>query len=61
MKKIFRSIAAILCIGAIMFIAGGEWPENTPRKKAITYDGGALLTALICGLYLGKTNADGKE
>jgi len=54
MKKIFRSLATIVLLGAICFL-GGEWPEDTPRAKVVRYDGAAFATALICGLYLNKT------
>ena len=54
MKKIFKTLAAIVMLGAMCFLAG-EWPENTPRKKVLAFDGGALATALISGLYLKKT------
>ena len=51
MKKVLKSIATIALLGALTFLAG-EWPEETPLKKVATYDGGALATALVCGLYL---------
>ena len=51
MKKILKHFAAIVLLGAICFL-GGEWPENTPRKKVLKYDGYAMATVLICGLYL---------
>lgn len=54
MKKIFRSLAAIVLLGAICFL-GGEWSEDTPRSKVVRYDGAALATAFLCGLYLNKT------
>ena len=54
MKKIFKTLAAIVMLGAMCFLAG-EWPENTPRKKVLAFDGGALITALVSGLYLKKT------
>jgi len=53
MKKILKHLAAIVMLCAICFL-GGEWPENTPRKKAITYNGAALAIVAVCGLYLGK-------
>lgn len=54
MKKILKTIAAIMLLGALCFL-GGEWPENTPRTKVVRYDGGALATILVCGLYLKKS------
>ena len=51
MKKIIKAIVAIVLLGALFFL-GGEWPENTPREKVVRYDGGALITVLVCGLYL---------
>ena len=54
MKKILNSIATILLLGAICFL-GGEWPDDTPRAKVVSYDAGALATVLVCGLYLKKT------
>lgn len=60
MKKIFKTIAAILCIGAVMFLAG-EWPEDTPRKKAVTCDVSALVVALATGLYLKRSSHEGRR
>lgn len=57
MKKIIKAIATIALLGALVFL-GGEWPEDTPRNKVIRYDGGALVTVLICGLYLRKENEE---
>lgn len=54
MKKLLKTIAAILCLGAVFFLAG-EWPEDTPRKKVVTFDGGAIVVALVSGLYLKRT------
>ena len=54
MKRILKSIATILLLGAICFL-GGEWPDDTPRAKVVRYDAGALATVLVCGLYLKKT------
>lgn len=54
MKKIFRTLAVIVLLGALCFLAG-EWPEGTPRNKVVRYDSGALATILVCGLYLKKT------
>lgn len=54
MKKIFRPLAAIVLLGAICFLCG-EWPEDAPLSKVVRYDGGAFATALICGLYLKRT------
>ena len=51
MKKIINGFIAIILLASLCFL-GGEWPENTPRKKVITYDGYAIATVLICGLYL---------
>lgn len=53
MKKIIKAIASIALLGALTFL-GGEWPEETPRNKVIRYDAGALVTILVCGLYLRK-------
>lgn len=53
MKKFIKAIASIVLLGALVFL-GGEWPEDTPRNKVITYNGGALVTVLVCGLYLRK-------
>lgn len=51
MEKILKPIAAVILLGAVMFLAG-EWPETAERNQVILCDGGALLTALVCGLYL---------
>ena len=59
MKNVFKTIATIVCLLAIVFLAG-EWPEDTPRRKVVTYDTAALATALVCGIYLraSETNRD---
>ena len=54
MKKILRPLATIFLLGAMCFLMG-EWDEETPRKKVICYDSGALATILVCGIYLKKT------
>lgn len=51
MKKFLKAIASIVLLSALVFL-GGEWPEDAPRNKVLRYDGGALATVLICGLYL---------
>lgn len=51
MKQILKAIATIALLGALVFL-GGEWPEDTPRNKVVTYNAGALATVLVCGLYL---------
>ena len=51
MKKIINGLVAIVLLGSICFL-GGEWPDNTPRRKVIEYDGYAIATVLLCGLYL---------
>ena len=53
MRKISRRIATVVLLCAVVFL-GGEWPEETPRRKVVTLDGAALATALVCGLYLKK-------
>ena len=53
MKRILKSIATILCLCAIVFLAG-EWPEDTPRRKVVTFDASAIAVAVACGLYLRK-------
>lgn len=54
MRKISKTIAATMLLGALCFL-GGEWPETTPRLKVIGFDCGALATILVCGIYLKKT------
>ena len=54
MKRIMKSIATILCLGAVVFLAG-EWPEETPRKKVVACDAAALAIVFTCGMYLKKT------
>jgi len=54
MKKFLKSIATIVLLGALCFL-GGEWPEDTPRNKVLAFDGSAMATVLVCGLYLKKT------
>lgn len=58
MKKIYKTIAAILCIGAVCFLAG-EWPETASRAHVLICDGGALAVALVAGLYLKRTEDAG--
>ena len=53
MKKIARAIATVALLCSVCFL-GGEWPEDTPRRKVITYDSCAFATMLACGLYLNK-------
>ncbi len=60
MKKIIKAIAAVLCIGSVMFLAG-EWPEDTPRKKVVTCDASALVVALATGLYLKRSDHAGRR
>ena len=60
MKTILKTIAAILCLGSIMFLAG-EWPEDTPRDKVVTCDASALVVALATGLYLKRTEDAGRR
>lgn len=59
MRKIFNSFVAIVLLGAMCFI-GGAWPENTPRKKVVIYDGTALGIVAVCGLYLKKEEKNGR-
>lgn len=54
MKKILKSLATVAVLCAICFL-GGEWPNDTPRKKVIAYDGAAFGIIAVCGLYLKKT------
>lgn len=54
MRKILKPIATIALLCAVVFL-GGEWPENTPRKKVVACDGVALTIVLASGLYLKKT------
>lgn len=57
MKKFTQVLSAIVCIGAVMFLAG-EWPENTPISHVLLFDGGAIATIALTGLYLKKTYKD---
>lgn len=61
MKKILRFIAAVLCIGSLMYLAGTWIDDNVTRDYAVLHNGSALLVALASGLYLKKTEEDGKE
>ena len=54
MKKILKAIVTIILLGGIVFL-GGEWPEDTPRKRVLTCDSIALATVFACGFYLKKT------
>ncbi len=56
MKKILQTIATAALLCAVCFL-GGEWPENTPRKKVVTCDAIALAIVAASGLYLKKTGA----
>ena len=53
MKKILTPIAAILCLGSIVYLAG-TWVEDVTLEYAIVHNGSALLVALLSGLYLKK-------
>lgn len=53
MKKIVNAIVTILLLCAVVFL-GGEWPENTPRKKVLVADGIALCIVAAGGIYLRK-------
>ena len=44
-----------------MFLAGGDFDEETPKDKAMLLNTGAIVTALVSGLYLKKTEEDGNE
>ena len=59
MKKISRAIAAVAVLCAVCFL-GGEWPEDTPRGKVVTYDAAAFAVLAVCGIYL-KRSEDGTE
>lgn len=59
MKKILNTLAAIAVLCAMAFI-GGEWPENTPRKKVITCDAVAIAVMAGCGIYLKKEYDNGR-
>lgn len=48
---------AVLC--AMVFI-GGEWPENTPRKKVIACDAAAFAVLAVGGVYLKKEYENGR-
>ena len=61
MKKILRFIAAVLCIGSLMYLAGTWIDDNVTRAYAVLHNGSALLVALASGLYLKKTEEDGEE
>jgi hypothetical protein len=59
MKKILNTFAAIAVLCAMVFL-GGEWPENTPRKKVIACDAVAFAVMAVGGLYLKKEYDDGR-
>jgi hypothetical protein len=59
MKKILNILATVALLCALMFI-GGEWPEDTPRKKVLTCDGVAIVTMLATGLYLRREDKHGR-
>lgn len=54
MKKILQPIAAFLCLGSLMYLAG-TWVEDVTLTYAVVHNGSALLVALLSGLYLNKT------
>jgi hypothetical protein len=58
MKRFLQSLAAIVCLGAIGFMICSEWPENTPISHVLLFDGGAIATIALTGLYLKKTSKD---
>jgi len=59
MKKIVNGIVAVILLASLCFL-GGEWPENTPRRKVIKYDSIAMTTVLVCGLYLKREDKNGR-
>ena len=54
MKKILKPIAAFLCLGSLMYLAG-TWLDDVTETYAVIHNGSALLVALVSGLYLKKT------
>lgn len=54
MKKALKNLAAVAVLCSMAFL-GGEWPENTPRRKVIAADGVAIAVMLCGGIYLKKT------
>lgn len=58
MKKILRFIAAVLCLGSIMYLAGTWMDENVTRAYAVIHNGSAVLVAIASGLYLKKTEEE---
>lgn len=59
MKKLLRTIATVAVLCAMVFL-GGEWPENTPRKKVLTADGIAFVVLAVGGVYLKKEYDNGQ-
>jgi len=53
MEKILEPIAAFLCLGSIMYLAG-TWMEDVTLTYAVVHNGSALLVALVSGLYIRK-------
>ena len=59
MKKILNILATITLLCSMVFL-GGEWPEDTPRKKVIACDAVAFAVMAGCGVYLKKEYKDGR-
>lgn len=59
MKKILNTLATIAVLCAMVFL-GGEWPENTPRKKVLAADGIAIAVLAAGGLYLKNEYDNGR-
>ena len=51
MRKILNIFATTALLCAMVFL-GGEWPEDTPIEKVLTFDGAALAIVAACGIYL---------
>lgn len=59
MKKLRLTFATIAVLCSMVFL-GGEWPENTPRKKVIICDAIAFVVMAGCGFYLKKEYDNGQ-
>lgn len=59
MKKILNIVTTIAVLCAMVFL-GGEWPENTPRKKVIACDAAAFAVLAVGGVYLKKEYENGR-
>lgn len=59
MRKILNILVTIVLLCSMVFL-GGEWSENTPRKRVVACDAVAFVVMVGCGFYLKKEYDNGQ-